>query len=185
MRRYRLRPPGERAHRAVACAHPGRSAPRHHPRPGCGSSTRSSKALRRTRRPRATAPAEPPGHRRRRPGPAPDRAGLSADALRALVGGGSTTTANALPTVAKSTVRSSRPSRARAGRIPRPIIGEYGTDYQYRAGVALLGLGANTRDRVDVPDGADRPRGQSSTGGPRPPDRSRPAGCRPPAPSGR
>lgn len=35
--------------------------------------------------------------------------------------------------------------------MPAPIIGRYGTDYLYRAGVAALGLGANTRAEAVYP----------------------------------
>ena len=95
------------------------------------------------------------------PGLRPTRAGLSADALRALVAGVDAT-AKALPTVAKSTVTSS----AVAGQgwaIPRPIIGDYGTDYQYRAGVALLGLGANTQIESMYPTALTDAAGRRST----------------------
>ena len=62
--------------------------------------------------------------------------------LRALVSGVNDT-ARALPDVARTTV--TQQALANQGwAIPNPIIGDYGTDYTYRAGVAVIGLGANT-----------------------------------------
>jgi hypothetical protein len=83
------------------------------------------------------------------PGRRPERAGLAPDVLRALVAGVEGI-ARSLPGVARSTVLQG--ARANQGwSTPRPIIGDYGTDYTYRAGVAVLGLGANTPDESTYP----------------------------------
>jgi hypothetical protein len=75
-------------------------------------------------------------------GRSPARAGLAPEVLRALVAGVDGI-AQALPDVARSTV--TQQALANQGwAIPNPIIGDYGTDYTYRAGVAAIGLGANT-----------------------------------------
>jgi hypothetical protein len=93
------------------------------------------------------------------PGLRPDRAGLAPETLAALVAG-VTTTAGALPAVSRARIAEG----AAAGRgwsIPAANIGDYGTDYAYRAGVALLGLGANTPEEAVYPtalaDGEGRP----------------------------
>jgi hypothetical protein len=83
------------------------------------------------------------------PGMRPERAGLAPDVLQALVAGVDAI-ARALPGAARNTILQG--SLANEGwSIPRPIIGNYGTDYTYRAGVALLGLGANTPDEAMYP----------------------------------
>ncbi len=162
MHRFALKPPGERAHRAVNCAHPGR--PKHATTPtGLRFLDALSKALRQNPPPARDAPLL------RRlatvgvgPGLRPARAGLTPDALKALVAGVDATAA-ALPTVAKSTITSA----AVAGQgwaVPRPIIGDYGTDYQYRAGVALLGLGANTQIESMYPTALTDAAGQTLDG---------------------
>ena len=162
MHRYALQPPGERPHRAVPCAHPGR--PREATTPtGLRFLDKLGRALRDNPPPKrdipllrqlATVGVGAGLH--------PARAGLPPDVLQALVAGVNATAA-ALPTVAKSTVTSS----AIAGQgwaIPRPIIGAYGTDYQYRAGVALLGLGANTQIESMYPTALTDRDGRRSTG---------------------
>jgi hypothetical protein len=76
------------------------------------------------------------------PGRSPSRARLAPDVLQALVAGVDST-ARALPGIARDTV--TQQALANHGwAIPNPIIGAYGTDYTYRAGVATIGLGANT-----------------------------------------
>jgi hypothetical protein len=83
------------------------------------------------------------------PGLRPQEAGLSADELAALVRGVDETAA-ALPTTARATVIEG--AAANGGwAIPAANLGDYGTDYEYRAGVALLGLGANTPEEAMYP----------------------------------
>jgi hypothetical protein len=76
------------------------------------------------------------------PGRTPSEAGLAPDVLSALVAGVNST-AQALPEVARNTVTQQALTN-QGWAIPNPIIGDYGTDYTYRAGVAVIGLGANT-----------------------------------------
>jgi hypothetical protein len=147
MRRYRLRPPGG-ARRFGRCR-PGR--PRNATTP---TGMRFLEALG-----RALAQNPPPARDRPLlqrladvgvgPGRRPAAAGLAPDALRALVSGVDTI-ARTFPGVARTTVE--QQALANQGwAIPRPIIGAYGTDYTYRAGVAALGLGANTPEEAMYP----------------------------------
>ena len=41
--------------------------------------------------------------------------------------------------------------KTRGWLLPPPNIGDYGTDYAFRALIAVVGLGANTPDRGDLP----------------------------------
>jgi hypothetical protein len=92
----------------------------------------------------------------------PERAGLEPDVLRALVAGAEGI-ARSLPGLARSTVLQG--ALANQGwSTPRPIIGDYGTDYTYRAGVAVLGLGANTPDESTYPTALTDAAGQQFDG---------------------
>jgi hypothetical protein len=83
------------------------------------------------------------------PGRRPERAGLAPDVLQALVAGVDGI-ARSLPGLVRDTVLQG--ARANQGwNVPRSIIGNYGTDYTYRAGVALIGLGANTPEEAMYP----------------------------------
>lgn len=76
------------------------------------------------------------------PGLSPVRAHLSSGARTALIAGVNATAA-ALPSLARAQVLAA--ARSHGGwATPASTIGDYGTDYTYRAGVAAIGLGANT-----------------------------------------
>jgi hypothetical protein len=97
------------------------------------------------------------------PGLRPERAGLSAASLSALVARVSAT-ATALPGLVRSTVVSA--AAAHGGwATPRAEIGNYGTDYTYRAGVAEAGLGANTPAEAVYPTAYTDSAGQTLGGG--------------------
>ena len=85
------------------------------------------------------------------PGRSPARAGLAPDVLSALVSGVDATAA-ALPDVARTTITNQALAN-RGWAMPNPIIGAYGTDYTFRAGVAAIGLGANTPVESVYPTG--------------------------------
>jgi hypothetical protein len=83
------------------------------------------------------------------PGRRPQRAGLPAPLLGALIGGVDQAATN-LPTAAKLAVLE-QAKRAHGWAIPSSRIGDYGTDYRYRAEIATVGLGANTRQEAIYP----------------------------------
>jgi len=76
------------------------------------------------------------------PGRSPARAGLAPDVLAALVRGVNEEAA-ALPTSSKLDALQ-QATGDHGWVIPSRSIGDYGTDYTYRAEIAVLGLGANT-----------------------------------------
>jgi hypothetical protein len=83
------------------------------------------------------------------PGLRPSRAGLSPHVLEGLVEGVRAEAA-ALPATARADVL--RAALASGGwYTPPPAIGAYGTDYELRARVALVGLGANTPEEAMYP----------------------------------
>lgn len=85
------------------------------------------------------------------PGLAPEEAGLAPDALAALYEGVADEAA-ALPTTAR--LESLAGALATGGwLLPASNIGNYGTDYEFRAIVATVGLGANTPDEAIYPTG--------------------------------
>ncbi|MBN1529756.1 MAG: DUF1254 domain-containing protein [Thermoleophilaceae bacterium] len=138
MSRYRLAPPGGPRRFAKGC------------RPG-----RPKKAVTPTG---AAFLRELVRQMRLNPPPARDREiveriasleGISGDALDAAVSS-IDNIAGLLPTTAKNTIQSQ--AAANGGwAIPQKNIGSYGTDYTFRAGVATLGLGANTREEAIYP----------------------------------
>jgi hypothetical protein len=141
MRRYRLTPPGGAVRIPRPC-HPGK------PRTaGTPSGLAFLTALDRDMAQNPPPPRDRPLLRRLAtvgvgPGLNPRRAGLPAGVLNAL-GGSVKTTAAELPTIAKSTVLQEA-EKHHGWADPASDIGNYGTDYQFRAGVAAVGLGANT-----------------------------------------
>jgi hypothetical protein len=148
MRRYTLTPPGGRRHFPARCrpGHPRKAATP----TGLAFLDALGTALRRN----------PPPARDRAvlarlakvgvgPGKRPERAGLPPAVLDALVAAVNSTAA-ALPAVATSTLTQGAVAN-HGWAIPRRDIGDYGTDYSYRAGVATLGLGANTREEAMYP----------------------------------
>ncbi|HEY1238336.1 MAG TPA: DUF1254 domain-containing protein [Solirubrobacterales bacterium] len=81
----------------------------------------------------------------------PETAGLAPDVLAALYKGVADEAA-ALPGNSRATVF--REALKTAGwLLPQPNIGNYGTDYAFRALIALVGLGANTPDEAIYPSG--------------------------------
>ena len=114
------------------------------------------------------------------PGRSPAQAGLAPDVLPALVAGVDATAA-ALPDVARTTITTQ--ALANQGwAMPNPIIGDYGTDYTFRAGVAAIGLGANTPVESVYPTGFGDADGRPFDGASRyrltfPPGQAPPAGA--------
>ena len=85
------------------------------------------------------------------PGLDPDDAGLAPDVLAALYDGVSAEAAS-FPTTAR--LDALQESIAQGGwLLPASNIGDYGTDYDFRAQVAMIGLGANTPDEAIYPTG--------------------------------
>ncbi len=85
------------------------------------------------------------------PGLSPESAGLSPDALAALYQGVADEAA-ALPTRAR--LEAFAGAQGSQGWLPlKPTIGDYGTDYAFRAFIATVGLGANTPDEAIYPTG--------------------------------
>lgn len=85
------------------------------------------------------------------PGLSPEQAGLSPEALAALYDGVSATAAS-FPTTAR--LQALQQAIAQGGwLLPADGIGDYGTDYELRAQVAVIGLGANTPDEAIYPTG--------------------------------
>lgn len=96
------------------------------------------------------------------PGLRPQAAGLpvaTLDALAASV----TATAKALPGIVRSTIVS-RAAAHGGWATPAANIGNYGTDYPYRAGVAEVGLGANTPAEAVYPTAYTDSTGQTLDG---------------------
>ena len=92
------------------------------------------------------------------PGLSPEDAGLAPDVLEALYDG-VTSEAAAFPTATRFDAL--QKSIAAGGwLLPAANIGDYGTDYDFRAQIATIGLGANTPDEAIYPTGLT-----DSTGG--------------------
>ena len=82
-------------------------------------------------------------------GLSPEEAGLPADVVDALYDG-VTAEAAALPTRAR--ISFLQESVANKGWVTAdPIIGNFGTDYEYRARIAIVGIGANTPEEAIYP----------------------------------
>jgi hypothetical protein len=96
------------------------------------------------------------------PGRRPERAGLAEPVLSALIGGVDQA-ATALPTDARIAVLD-QAKRAHGWAIPGAQIGNYGTDYRYRAEIATVGLGANTRQEATYPTALTDAAGHLLTG---------------------
>jgi hypothetical protein len=85
------------------------------------------------------------------PGLSPEQAGLSPEVLTALYAG-VTAEAASLPTQAK--LKALTEAQKNDGWYLPPLnIGDYGTDYAYRAMIASVGLGANTPEEAIYPAG--------------------------------
>jgi len=85
------------------------------------------------------------------PGLSPEKAGLSPDALAALYAGVAAEAAT-LPTQAKLQALTGS-QKTNGWFLPPPDIGDYGTDYDFRAFIASVGLGANTPEEAIYPAG--------------------------------
>ena len=87
-----------------------------------------------------------------------------APAVQSALIGGVDLAASALPTIAKNTILSE--AKANHGWAnPASDIGAYGTDYRFRAGVAAIGLGANTRAEAVYPTALTDSAGRLLNGG--------------------
>ena len=85
------------------------------------------------------------------PGKSPEGAGLAPDALAALYDGVAHEAAS-LPTATRLSILNQ--ARQTSGwYLPAPNIGRYGTDYLFRAQVAVFGIGANTPNEAIYPTG--------------------------------
>src|SRR5215211_1411785 len=149
MRRYRLTPPG--GARDLTGCRPNRPREARTPA-GLAFLTALGRALRDNPPPARDRPLlQRLAEAGIAPGRSPAHAGLAPDVLRALVAGVDATAA-ALPDVARTTITTQ--ALANQGwAMPNPIIGDYGTDYTFRAGVAAIGLGANTPVESVYPTG--------------------------------
>lgn len=85
------------------------------------------------------------------PGLSPERAGLDPDVLAALYEGVAQEAAS-LPTATRLSVLNQAKQTA-GWLLPAPDIGRYGTDYLFRAQIAVVGLGANTPNEAIYPTG--------------------------------
>jgi hypothetical protein len=83
------------------------------------------------------------------PGLSPEEAGLAPDVLAALYDGVSSEAASFPTTVRLNILQDS--IAAGGWLLPAPNIGDYGTDYDFRATIATVGLGANTPDEAIYP----------------------------------
>jgi hypothetical protein len=148
MRRYSLAPPGGEREFPKGCR-PGRPKRAVTPR-GAKFLSALARELRRNPPPARDRPlVRKLATAGVGPGTLPSKAGLSAAALEAMVNSVDSTL-NVLPTIAKTTL-ANQAAANRGWAIPAKNIGSYGTDYTFRAGVASLGLGANTREEAVYP----------------------------------
>ena len=159
MRRYTLTPPGGARHVSASCR-PGSPKDAATPTDGLAFLDALGTALAQNPPPAADQPLlDQLAQVGVGPGTRPEAAGLAPDVLAALVAG-ATDAARSFPALAKSTYIAG--AAAHSGwAIPASNIGDYRTDYTFRAGVAVLGLGANTRAEAIYPtaidDAAGRP----------------------------
>ncbi len=96
------------------------------------------------------------------PGLTPGRARLD-HAARLALRAAIAQTATLLPTIARTTVLAEA-ERNHGWANPSREIGAYGTDYRFRAGVAVVGLGANTRAEAMYPTALTDESGQPLQG---------------------
>ena len=85
------------------------------------------------------------------PGLSPSRAGLDPVTLTALYEGVAAKATSLLQEAKASALQGAE--QAGGWYTPQSDIGDYGTDYTFRAYIALLGLGANTPDEATYPTG--------------------------------
>jgi hypothetical protein len=96
------------------------------------------------------------------PGLTPARARLDS-AARAALNAAIAQTSTLLPTIARTTVLTEA-EHNHGWANPSREIGAYGTDYRFRAGVAVVGLGANTRAEAIYPTALSDDAGQPLEG---------------------
>ncbi|GAC1611203.1 MAG: DUF1254 domain-containing protein [Mycobacteriales bacterium] len=84
-------------------------------------------------------------------GLSPEKAGLDPATLNALYHGVETKATTLLQEAKTSALTGAE--QAAGWYTPQSDIGDYGTDYTFRAYIALLGLGANTSDEATYPTG--------------------------------
>ncbi len=161
MRRYRLIPPGGSRRFAPGCK-PGPPRRASTPR-GLAFLDQLGRAMQQNPPPRRDRPllrelaAVGVGV-----GLTPQRVHLSAQARVALITGVNTIAA-ALPSIARSQVVALA-KRHHGWATPAPDIGDYRTDYTFRAGVAAIGLGANTPAEAMYPTAYTDSSGQQLVG---------------------
>ena len=152
MRQYRLsRLDGKRRRFAKGCK-PGEPAKYPTPTDGPGFISALNRSLKKNPPPKRDAPLlaqlAPVGVG---PGKSPEGAGLAPDALAALYDGVAQE-ASSLPTATRLSILNQ--ARQTSGwYLPAPNIGRYGTDYLFRAQVAVFGIGANTPNEAIYPTG--------------------------------
>lgn len=97
------------------------------------------------------------------PGLSPDRAGLDPVTKAALYAGASAAAQTLRPTGKGELVAGA--ATQEGWYEPQDNIGRYGTDYHFRALIAVFGLGANTREEATYPIGLTDGRGVPYVGG--------------------
>jgi hypothetical protein len=151
MSKYRLKRNGKARHFAKGCK-PGKPAEYPTPTDGPGFISALNSALEKNPPPARDDPLlaqlKPLGIG---PGLSPETAGLSPDVLSALYKGVADEAA-ALPGAARLKIFSEA-QKTSGWLLPQSNIGNYGTDYSFRAQVAVVGLGANTPIEAIYPTG--------------------------------
>lgn len=152
MRQYRLQRLGGKKRRFPRGCRPGEPAKYPTPTDGPGFISALNRLLKKNPPPQRDDPLlsqlAPLGVG---PGLSPERAGLAPDVLAALYDGVAQEAAS-LPTATRLSILTQ--ARQTAGwLLPAPNIGRYGTDYLFRAQIAVVGLGANTPNEAIYPTG--------------------------------
>lgn len=152
MKRYRLQKLNGQKFKLPADCHRGKGEPSKYPTPTAGPEfiSQLNQALVNNPPPKRDQPLldqlAPLGVG---PGLSPEDTGLPADVIGGLYGGVSAEAA-ALPT--RSKLAFLQQSIAAKGWVTAdPIIGDFGTDYDYRARIAIVGIGANTPEEAIYP----------------------------------
>jgi hypothetical protein len=152
MRRYTLRRLGGKKRTFPKGCRPGMPAKYPTPKDGPGFISALNAALKRNPPPRRDAPLlsqlAPLGIG---PGLSLDRAALAPDVLAALYDGVAQEAAS-LPSATRLSILT-RAKQTGGWLLPQSNIGHYGTDYLFRAQIAVVGLGANTPDEAIYPTG--------------------------------
>lgn len=152
MRQYRLERLGGKKRKFPKGCRPGVPAKYPTPTDGPGFISALNRALKKNPPPKRDAPLlsqlVPLGIG---PGRSPEAAGLAPDVLAALYDGVAQEAVSLPPTTRLGILTRARQS---AGwLLPASNIGRYGTDYLFRAQIAVVGLGANTPNEAIYPTG--------------------------------